>query len=49
MFRQMLKSKIHRAAVTDMELNYEGSVACDPAHETSASHQLFPQPGTPTP
>ena len=30
MFRQMLKSKIHRAAVTDMELNYGGSIACDP-------------------
>ncbi len=30
MLRQMLKSKIHRAAVTDMELNYEGSIACDP-------------------
>jgi aspartate 1-decarboxylase len=26
----MLKSKIHRAVITDVELNYEGSVACDP-------------------
>jgi aspartate 1-decarboxylase len=30
MFRQMLKSKIHRATITDAELNYEGSIACDP-------------------
>jgi len=31
MLRQMLKSKIHRATITDVELNYEGSIACDPA------------------
>jgi aspartate 1-decarboxylase len=26
----MLKSKIHRAVVTAVELDYEGSIACDP-------------------
>ena len=30
MLRQMLKSKIHRAVITDAELNYEGSIACGP-------------------
>ena len=30
MLRQMLKSKIHRAIITDQELNYQGSIACDP-------------------
>ena len=30
MLRQMLKSKIHRAMITGLELNYEGSIACDP-------------------
>jgi aspartate 1-decarboxylase len=30
MLRQMLKSKVHRAVITDVELNYEGSIACDP-------------------
>jgi len=30
MLRQMLKSKIHRAVVTAVELDYEGSIACDP-------------------
>ncbi len=30
MLRQMLKSKIHRAILTDVELHYEGSLACDP-------------------
>ena len=29
MFRTLLKSKIHRAAVTDCELHYEGSCAID--------------------
>jgi aspartate 1-decarboxylase len=28
--RTMLKSKIHRATVTDANLNYEGSVSIDP-------------------
>ena len=27
----MLKSKIHRAVVTDADLNYEGSISIDPA------------------
>ena len=31
MFRSMLKSKIHRATVTDCDLHYEGSIALDPA------------------
>lgn len=30
MKRHMLKSKIHRATVTDADLNYEGSVSIDP-------------------
>ncbi len=30
MKRQMLKSKIHRATVTDADLNYEGSISIDP-------------------
>ncbi len=30
MLRHMLKSKIHRAVITDVELNYEGSIVCDP-------------------
>lgn len=29
MFRNMLKSKIHRATVTDADLHYEGSVSVD--------------------
>ena len=29
MFRTLLKSKLHRAAVTHCELNYEGSCAID--------------------
>lgn len=29
MFRSLLKSKIHRATVTDCELHYEGSCAID--------------------
>ena len=29
MFRNLLKSKIHRATVTDCELHYEGSCAID--------------------
>lgn len=31
MKRSMLKSKIHRATVTDADLNYEGSISIDPA------------------
>ena len=30
MFRTILKSKIHRARVTDANLNYEGSLSIDP-------------------
>jgi aspartate 1-decarboxylase len=30
MFRQMLRSKIHRATVTDANLDYEGSLTVDP-------------------
>jgi len=30
MKRIMLKSKIHRATVTDADLNYEGSISIDP-------------------
>ncbi|HNR94976.1 MAG TPA: aspartate 1-decarboxylase [Kiritimatiellia bacterium] len=30
MMRIMLKSKIHRAFITDTKLHYEGSIACDP-------------------
>ncbi len=29
MLRQMLKSKIHRATVTDANINYEGSITID--------------------
>jgi aspartate 1-decarboxylase len=31
MFRLMLRSKIHRATVTDADLEYEGSLTVDPA------------------
>ncbi len=31
MKRTLLKSKIHRAVVTDADLNYEGSISIDPA------------------
>lgn len=30
MLREMLKSKIHRATITDANLNYEGSITLDP-------------------
>ena len=30
MLRQMLKSKIHRATITDAHLDYEGSLSVDP-------------------
>lgn len=36
MFREMLKSKIHRATVTDANLAYEGSISLDPALRQSA-------------
>lgn len=31
MFREMLKSKIHRATVTGADLRYQGSITIDPA------------------
>ena len=31
MYRKMLRSKIHRATVTDANLNYEGSISIDQA------------------
>jgi aspartate 1-decarboxylase len=36
MRRRMLKSKIHRATVTDADLNYVGSISLDPALMDSA-------------
>src|SRR5690554_1771894 len=30
MFLTMMKSKLHRATVTDADLNYEGSISIDP-------------------
>jgi aspartate 1-decarboxylase len=40
MQRQMLKSKIHRATVTDCDVDYVGSVTVDP--ELMASADLIP-------
>lgn len=37
----MLKSKIHRATVTDADLNYEGSISIDPALCEAARLHLF--------
>src|SRR5215211_1171514 len=37
----MLKSKLHRATVTDANLNYEGSVSIDPALCDAARLRLF--------
>ena len=34
--RFMLKSKIHRAKVTDANLNYEGSLSIDTEHMAAA-------------
>ena len=31
MMLTMMKSKIHRATVTEADLNYEGSISIDPA------------------
>jgi aspartate 1-decarboxylase len=36
MRRRMLKSKIHRATVTDADLNYVGSISLDPALMSAA-------------
>ncbi|MFK8138734.1 MAG: aspartate 1-decarboxylase [Bdellovibrionales bacterium] len=38
---QMLKSKIHRATVTDADLNYEGSVSIDPRFCEAAKLHKF--------
>lgn len=40
MHRQMLKSKIHRATVTDCDVDYVGSITIDP--ELMASADLLP-------
>lgn len=37
----MLKSKIHRATVTDADLNYEGSISIDPHLITSANLLIY--------
>lgn len=41
MFRKMLKSKIHRASVTDANLNYQGSVTIDSELMTLADLKPF--------
>ena len=41
MCRKLLKSKIHRATVTGSDLNYEGSIAVDPALLAAADIQPF--------
>jgi aspartate 1-decarboxylase len=39
--RSLLKSKIHRATVTDADLNYEGSISIDPGLIEAADLVLF--------
>lgn len=41
MMLNMLKSKIHRATVTDADLNYEGSISICPALTIAAGLRLF--------
>lgn len=41
MLRTMLKSKIHRATVTDANIDYEGSVSIDPELMESADLMEF--------
>ena len=41
MFRQMCKSKIHRATVTDANLNYVGSITIDQGLMTAADLLTF--------
>lgn len=41
MRRTLLKSKIHRATVTDADLNYEGSISIDPVLCEQADLRLF--------
>lgn len=43
MFNTMLKSKIHRATVTDADLNYEGSITIDEALMKAADIREFEQ------
>jgi aspartate 1-decarboxylase len=43
MHRRMLKSKIHRATVTDANLHYVGSVSIDPALLEAADIREFEQ------
>lgn len=43
MHRRMLKSKIHRATVTDANLHYVGSVSIDPALMQAADIHEFEQ------
>lgn len=43
MLINMLKCKIHRATVTDADLNYEGSISIDPALCDAAGLRLFEQ------
>jgi aspartate 1-decarboxylase len=43
MHRTMLKSKIHRATVTDCDLHYVGSITVDPELLESADIQEFEQ------
>ena len=43
MRRRMLKSKIHRATVTDANLHYVGSVSVDPALMEAADIKEFEQ------
>ncbi|MCD4754603.1 MAG: aspartate 1-decarboxylase [Deltaproteobacteria bacterium] len=43
MLRSMLKSKIHRATITDADLNYEGSLTIDPLLMEAADLLPFEQ------
>jgi aspartate 1-decarboxylase len=43
MFRLMLRSKIHRATVTDANLDYEGSLTVDPALMEAANMLPYEQ------
>jgi aspartate 1-decarboxylase len=41
MMIEMLKGKIHRATVTDADLNYEGSISIDPVLYKAANMREF--------
>jgi len=41
MMRNMLKSKIHRATVTDADLNYDGSITVDVASRDREGRGVF--------